>query len=436
MDDELRKRARDFKGEENTNTSPFAALSTLFGGDAGTSASAENTSLPPNNIEKASEPQKTNDAELPPLRRANEIARQNFTDERFLFDEFWREGEVALMFGGESSGKSTLATQIADSIAKGRSIGDLRMTAKRQKVLFVDLNMSERQFAARYAGATLSANLYHYRPESEDGLAQCIERYIIERDMRVIIIDSIEELKRTLYGVRETLTFMRQMRRLSRRYGVSVLVLATDHITLDSDTTPDTVSEYRLICSAADCVFAIGDLGDEPGKRYLRQLRSRAEKIVWNLEDAPQFTIERDQKGTPTAVFDERFSPEIDVELRARSIEVARMRQGGLTYREIAQRLGIPKTRVHELHRRWHVLAARWLEETPEQLKAEPLAVTSRETSISADDHARETRPARMPFAAAIGRRSISNTAASEDENGNKTSAKPGRPDPPASKPP
>ncbi len=66
----------------------------------------------------------------------------------YLFDEFWLEGEIALLFG--RSGKTTLAVQIAESIASGNAVGPLRMTAKAQKVIFLDLNLTAKQFATRY----------------------------------------------------------------------------------------------------------------------------------------------------------------------------------------------------------------------------------------------------------------------------------------------
>ena len=41
---------------------------------------------------------------------------------RLLFGEFWIEGELAVMFGDTGAGKSLLAVQIAESIARGREI--------------------------------------------------------------------------------------------------------------------------------------------------------------------------------------------------------------------------------------------------------------------------------------------------------------------------
>jgi len=62
-----------------------------------------------------------------------------------LFGEFWLEGELAILFADTGKGKSLLAVQIAESIARGRPIGPLEMTGRPQTVgdwLRVDLRAS------------------------------------------------------------------------------------------------------------------------------------------------------------------------------------------------------------------------------------------------------------------------------------------------------
>src|SRR5688572_29927954 len=68
-----------------------------------------------------------------------------------LFDGFWREGELALMLGPAGAGKSVLAVQIADALARGCGMEGFQMPAGRRKVLYVDLAFSDRQFGERYS---------------------------------------------------------------------------------------------------------------------------------------------------------------------------------------------------------------------------------------------------------------------------------------------
>ncbi|HTH36388.1 MAG TPA: AAA family ATPase, partial [Pyrinomonadaceae bacterium] len=76
--------------------------------------------------------------------------RKAYSEE--LFGPLWRVGEVALLFGPRGVGKSTLAVQIAESIARGRPLLGTRTllsatNAKRskgsrrrgEKVLYVDM---------------------------------------------------------------------------------------------------------------------------------------------------------------------------------------------------------------------------------------------------------------------------------------------------------
>src|SRR5688572_22573788 len=86
-----------------------------------------------------------------PLRRANDYladVKRTFEPE-MLFDEFWREGELALMFGPSGSGKSILALQLADALARGTGFYGFRMPEWRRSVLYVDLRSTDAQFMKR-----------------------------------------------------------------------------------------------------------------------------------------------------------------------------------------------------------------------------------------------------------------------------------------------
>ncbi len=65
------------------------------------------------------------------------------------FGEMWFEGELAVLFGDTGAGKSILAMQIAESIARGYSFEPVENTALPQRVLYVDMNLSSRQFETK-----------------------------------------------------------------------------------------------------------------------------------------------------------------------------------------------------------------------------------------------------------------------------------------------
>ena len=76
-----------------------------------------------------------------------------------MFGTLWREGEVAVLFGDKGSGKSVLAVQIAEAIARGTKAvantknwsGSVAAQPKPRKVLYIDFQRTQRQFAERYS---------------------------------------------------------------------------------------------------------------------------------------------------------------------------------------------------------------------------------------------------------------------------------------------
>jgi hypothetical protein len=70
---------------------------------------------------------------------------------KMLFGELWYQGEITILFSDTNLGKSVLGVQIADSITKGSRIPPFEMEAKPQKVLYLDFEMSDKQFEKRYS---------------------------------------------------------------------------------------------------------------------------------------------------------------------------------------------------------------------------------------------------------------------------------------------
>src|SRR5260221_3190485 len=69
---------------------------------------------------------------------------------RQLFGEFWSEGEFAILFADTGMGKSVLAVQLAELIARGPAGGVFPTTSKPQRVLYLDFELTEKQFELRY----------------------------------------------------------------------------------------------------------------------------------------------------------------------------------------------------------------------------------------------------------------------------------------------
>src|ERR1044072_5003610 len=70
---------------------------------------------------------------------------------KMIFDRFWLEGEISLLFAATGKGKSVLGVQLAEAIARGHQVHPFRMQMPPQKVLYFDLELSDKQFETRYA---------------------------------------------------------------------------------------------------------------------------------------------------------------------------------------------------------------------------------------------------------------------------------------------
>jgi len=298
-------------------------------------------------------------------RRVNDcFTHTNFAVPEMLFGEFWRERELALLFGAAGTGKSVLAMQMADAIARGRGVEGFSMGAKRQKVLYVDLVLSYTQFQMRYSQwATtkslarhheFSRNLYREYPGPKDDLLKWLRSRIEDEAYKVVIIDDINTLRQTCDGTRETLKVMREMKRLKDELGISVLMPSSSREpTRNKFVSEADMQRSRILCEVADSVFAIGRNPRSPGNFYLTQTRSRSAPISWSTDNAPLCWIVRTEDGNMIFKFDKRFVPEIDEELREMICKVKWKRDAGASYRCIADELNISKWKVGDLIKKW-----------------------------------------------------------------------------------
>jgi len=279
---------------------------------------------------------------------------------KLLFGEFWREGELSLLFGPSGVGKSVLAMQIADGISRGSGVSGFKMTAKRQKVLYVDLRFSGRQFSTRYSSDVprngsfrpfrFSENLFRHRPDPDVDLYKWLRDLVIENDFRTVVIDDLSAVRKTCDGTRETLALMRDLRRLNDEFHTSILVLAGCREPLGKGlVTESDMQRSRMLCDAADSVFAVGRHLRHPEHAYIIQTRSLNAGTVWNESNAPVGSLTKIDGNFLGFTIDERFQPKFDEKKVDLICNVNGAHKNGATLREIADIFETSKSTVARL---------------------------------------------------------------------------------------
>ncbi|MBP9664708.1 MAG: AAA family ATPase [Pyrinomonadaceae bacterium] len=321
--------------------------------------------------------QTLNDTECLPLRRANDYlgeAKRTFAPQ-MLFDEFWREGELALLFGPPASGKSILALQLADALARGTGFYGFRMPEWRRRVLYVDLRNTNEQFAERcsihavgkFPGRAhkFPRGLFRDRPPAGVDLCEWLRSFTRQHEPEVVIIDDLTAVKNTHDGTRETLRILRRLREIRDELGISILVLTDSNESHPRRTINETdLGRSRILCTVADSVFAADRSLKKTDDHYLVQIRARAAVPFWTAVNAPTAKVIRRGTGLLEFEFDERFSPAMDPYMRALICTVVHMQeQEGKTFREIAAELEISKSWACKLYGRWTPAMERGLDE-------------------------------------------------------------------------
>lgn len=206
-----------------------------------------------------------------------------------LYEPFWNEGEICVLFAKSNLGKSILAVQIAEEIARSG-----------KKVNYLDYELEAKQFQQRYCNEKtkenykFSDNLFRadlsvdLELDSRGRVKRFFEQIekLSQLSIKIFILDNITSLVDKIENGDVILEFMRNLKRLKEKYELSILIVA--HTTKKSDTTPlnqDNLAGSKKLMNFVDSAFAIGKSMIEPDVRYIKQLKVRVGKFSYNEDN-------------------------------------------------------------------------------------------------------------------------------------------------------
>ena len=289
-----------------------------------------------------------------------------------LYEPFWYEGEIGILFAKSNAGKSTLAVQIADAISK-----------QGKTVYYLDYEQSEKQFQLRYTNKE-TKEMYGFseefkRPrliiELSSGEETAIARFFkmvkkkAEQGGKIFILDNVTFLISKIENGADIIAFMKRLKNLKEEYGLSFLILA--HTTKTKDAKPitqDDLAGSKKLMNFADSAFAIGKSRVD-GSIYLKQIKARMGSIVYHednvlvgglvndnnflhFEDFRTATEESLLKKSNKAVTDPTKIEDIELAYTLHSKE-------GLSNRQIAKELGVSDKTIGKWIRQYENILAR-----------------------------------------------------------------------------
>jgi len=220
-----------------------------------------------------------------------------------LCGNLWFEGEVAILFADTNVGKSIYAVQVADNISRGKNEGVFHTETQPQKVLYLDFELSIKQFEKRYSVEWEKHYLWddnflrvEINPNFSDftifetQLFAEIEIQIIKNQSKVLIVDNITFLSMESNECsKNALPLMKYLTKLKNQFGLSLLVLAhtPKRLNPSNPLTINDLSGSRQLANFADSVFCIGKSNQGASIRYIKQLKARSCAMmeeVWTCE--------------------------------------------------------------------------------------------------------------------------------------------------------
>jgi len=287
---------------------------------------------------------------------------------KMLFGQLWFENELCILFSDTNLGKSCLAVQIGNSISKGKAVNGFAFESAQQPVLYFDFELSDKQFEARYSDNFTN----HYRfdnnfsrveinPNSEPTemnfqtyLNESLERTISDTGAKVVIIDNLTYLRSGTETAKDALPLMKHLKTLKTKYNLSILVLAhTPKRDLSKPITRNDLQGSKMLINFCDSSFAIGESFTDRHLRYIKQIKQRNCKLLYDADNVGVCEITKSSNFLQFEFINfgtekEHLKELNDKDKEQRKQEAAELKSQNIPNREIARRLGVSEGAIRK----------------------------------------------------------------------------------------
>ena len=292
------------------------------------------------------------------IKSANETIKQasKERDPMKLYDEFWIENEVCCLFADSNVGKSILAVQIANEVAK------------RQKVLYFDFELSDKQFQLRYTDDKTKQlyrfpqNFYrvcmnrlrasHPSEDLADRIINDIERCVKDFKCKTIIIDNLTWISSNSRSTKIASDLMKRLTIMQEQHNLSMLILAhTTKRNMSKPITQNDLGGSKMIFNFLDSAFSIGISAKDPNIKFIKQVKVRDGALKYGTDNVMLCSIEKKKSFLQFVTIgyeeeSEHLKKRKDADKQEIIARIKAMKADGMTIREIAEQLGMSHATV------------------------------------------------------------------------------------------
>ena len=253
------------------------------------------------------------------------------SEQRDLFGSLWHPGEVAVLCAETGTGKSILATHIAETIARG-SASEPFAPPLGQRVLYLDFGLTPAQLTRRYSCPSMFPgrpavkyrfsgrfkrsgfeDVYDIPPIFNGNITRffnhSVELAVGLTEAPVMIVDDLAGMSPSSTGISAAIRSLRGLKLTANATGMSILVIVqakpkrrpgTQSSSGTKSDFPSPVSRPLSladldpqIAGLADSVFCIGRSNFAPDVRYIKHLKSTTSEIEFGPENVLTYRLER-----------------------------------------------------------------------------------------------------------------------------------------------